>query len=66
MSVFEALKAGAWHNNAHVDIDWIDAEELGESKRSPAKSSRSFDGIVVPGGFGTRGVEGKIRARSTL
>jgi CTP synthase len=61
MSVFEALKAGAWHNDAHVDIEWVDAEELGESK-DPGKILDQYDGIVVPGGFGSRGVEGKIRA----
>jgi CTP synthase len=61
MSVFEAIKAGAWHNNAHVSIEWVDAEELGEVK-DPGAILQQFDGIVVPGGFGSRGVEGKIRA----
>jgi len=63
MSVFEALKAAAWANDASIEIDWIDAEKL-ESK-APAEVAAelsSVDGIVVPGGFGSRGVEGKILA----
>jgi CTP synthase len=61
MSVFEAIKAGAWHNKAHVDIEWVDAEELGDAK-DPGTILKKFDGIVVPGGFGSRGVEGKVKA----
>jgi CTP synthase len=61
MSVFEAIKAGAWHNDAHVSIEWVDAEDLGEAQDIGA-ILRDFDGIVVPGGFGSRGVDGKIRA----
>jgi len=63
MSVFEALRSAAWANNVGVDIRWIDAESL--ETMSPAavkKELDSVDGILVPGGFGTRGVEGKILA----
>ena len=60
MSVFEALKSAAWHNNCNVDIRWIDAVKLEEASVSEALSD--VDGIVVPGGFGSRGVEGKIKA----
>ncbi len=60
MSVFEALKAAAWHNNCQVEIVWIDAVKLETDSINEAMSG--IDGIVVPGGFGTRGVEGKIKA----
>ncbi len=63
MCVFEALKAAGWSNEVAVDIRWIDAVKLetaGEEELS--KELSAVDGIVVPGGFGSRGVEGKIRA----
>jgi CTP synthase len=63
MSVFEALRAAAWANDVAVDISWIDAESLeGKSAAEIRKTLEAVDGIVVPGGFGTRGVEGKIAA----
>ncbi len=61
MSVFEALQAAAWTNNLNITIKWINAEELGNSTK-PYQLLRGCDGIVVPGGFGVRGVEGKIAA----
>lgn len=60
MSVFEALRAAAWWNDSSVDIRWIDAEEL--EKRGASAMLGDVDGVVVPGGFGTRGLEGKILA----
>lgn len=60
MSVFEAVKAAAWANNVGVDIRWIDAT-LFESE-DPAKLLDGIDGVLVPGGFGQRALEGKIRA----
>lgn len=65
MSVFEALKSAAWHNDCTIDIAWIDASDFDDSKLKPAdiaKKLRKYDGIVVPGGFGQRGLEGKIKA----
>lgn len=62
MSVFEALKSAAWTNEVNVDICWIDAEKLEEKGANVAKTIKGCDGIVVPGGFGTRGLEGKIKA----
>ncbi len=63
MSVFEALRAAAWANDVGIEIDWIDAEKLGDSSLAEvAEQLSAVDGVVVPGGFGTRGVEGKIRA----
>ncbi len=61
MCVFEALRASAWWNNRNIDIRWIDAEAL-EDNSSIGKALAGLDGIVVPGGFGTRGLEGKIKA----
>lgn len=60
MSVFEALRAAGWANDANVEIVWVDAEKLGTAKNT--KALDGLDGIVVPGGFGNRGIEGKIRA----
>lgn len=62
MSVFEALKAAAWANDVNLKIEWIDAEILDDASANVATVLKDVDGIVVPGGFGTRGLEGKIRA----
>lgn len=55
-SVVEALKAAAWSQKCEVNIQWIDAETANE------KELATVDGLLVPGGFGTRGVEGMIDA----
>lgn len=60
MSVFEALKAAGWAHGATVQIKWVDAEKLEEEGAD--KHLSVCDGIIVPGGFGSRGVEGKILA----
>jgi CTP synthase len=60
MSVFEALKAAAWKHGRRAEIVWIDAEAV--EKKAAASLIKNVDGIVVPGGFGSRGVEGKIAA----
>jgi CTP synthase len=62
MSVFEALKAAAWHNGAIIDIHWIDASKYDDAEANIAPILNGYDGIVVPGGFGQRGLEGKIKA----
>jgi len=59
LSVFEALKAAAWWNGVNLDLDWVDATQLEGDVE--AKLSQ-YDGVVVPGGFGSRGVDGKIAA----
>ncbi len=61
MSVFEALKSAAWHNKCAVDITWIDASKYDEAG-DIATELKLYDGIVVPGGFGQRGLEGKVKA----
>lgn len=62
MSVFEALKAAAWHNSSKIDITWIDASSYDEQDSDITTELKKYDGIVVPGGFGQRGLEGKIKA----
>lgn len=62
MSVFEALRSAAMWNDVAVNLQWIDAEKLEKSGADMATAFKGCDGIVVPGGFGTRGVEGKIKA----
>ena len=60
ISVVEALKHGGIPQHATIDIKWIDSEELTESNVDELLSD--VNGILVPGGFGVRGVEGKILA----
>ncbi len=60
MSVFEALRSAAWWNETNIEIKWIDAVKLGETKDNSLLAD--CNAIVVPGGFGSRGVEGKIYA----
>lgn len=60
LSVTEALQhSGTWHDR-RVKIHWLDAESL--SPEEVGQTLAKFDGILVPGGFGIRGIEGKIRA----
>ena len=58
ISVLESLKAAAWSENTDLTITWINAEEATD------EDFASVDGLLVPGGFGARGVEGKISAAS--
>ena len=60
LSVVEALKHGGIANHANVHIHWIDSEHL--TIENYEESLKGLDGILVPGGFGTRGTEGKILA----
>lgn len=60
LSVVEALKHGGIANQARVHIAWIDSEEI--TRENAEEKLGHLDGILVPGGFGTRGVEGKIEA----
>jgi CTP synthase len=60
MSVYEALNHSATHHNCEVNISWISSEELGRNRN--IDQLHQLDGIVVPGGFGERGIEGKVMA----
>lgn len=59
-SLNEALAHGGIANNLHVDIHWVDSEEI--EKSGVERLLSDVDGILVPGGFGERGIEGKIEA----
>ena len=61
LSVTEALKAGGFANNAKVNIRWVPADECA-SEDGAAKNLSDVDAICVPGGFGIRGLEGKLGA----
>jgi CTP synthase len=59
--VFEALRAAGWTCEVNVDIVWVNSEKLEKDKKEQ-QLLESLDGIIVPGGFGERGLEGKITA----
>ncbi|NQV90172.1 CTP synthase [Candidatus Uhrbacteria bacterium] len=59
ISVIEALKHAAWANKAKIQLEWINSEEF-ETDPKKLKRLSEYDGILVPGGFGTRGIEGVI------
>lgn len=61
LSVTEALRAGGFANNAKVNIRWVPSDEC-ETPEGAAKHLADLDGIIVPGGFGVRGIEGKLGA----
>ena len=60
LSVAEALRHAGFSHNVHVNIRWIDSEEIREENAE--KMLAGLNGIIVPGGFGSRGVEGMILA----
>ena len=60
LSVCEALTHAAAHHGAAVDVKWVSAEEV--EAQGPEALLADVDGILVPGGFGSRGIEGKIAA----
>ena len=61
LSVSEALRAGGFANEAKIEIVWIPSDEC-ESAEGAKKHLSGLDAIVVPGGFGIRGIEGKVGA----
>ena len=61
LSVSEALRAGGFANEAKIEIVWIPSDEC-ESEQGAQKHLKDLDAIVVPGGFGIRGIEGKVGA----
>ncbi|GHG07798.1 CTP synthase [Deinococcus piscis] len=62
LSLLESLTHAGVANDAHVNVKWVNAEELAESGENIEALLGDADGILVPGGFGIRGIEGKIRA----
>lgn len=61
LSVSEALRAGGFANEAKIEIVWIASDEC-ETPEGAAKNLKDVDAICVPGGFGIRGIEGKVGA----
>ena len=61
LSVTEALRSGGFANRAKVNIKWVASDDC-ENESGAAKSLAGLDGICIPGGFGVRGIEGKIGA----
>jgi len=60
LSVVEALKHAGVHHGCRVQIDWVDSESVADG--GVAARLEAADGVLIPGGFGGRGIEGKIRA----
>lgn len=60
ISVIEALKHASYHNGCAPELAWLDSTSY-EKDPQKLKELKEYDGIVVPGGFGSRGIEGKIR-----
>ncbi len=59
LSVAEAIKHAGYEESKNININWIDSENL--EKKDLKKVFKNIDGIVIPGGFGSRGIEGKIK-----
>ena len=64
ISIIEAVKHAAWFHQRKPEIYWLSAEQYAENTSRPDEKSslKEYDGIIIPGGFGGRGVEGKIKA----
>ncbi len=62
ISVSESLKHAGYKYNVKVNINWVDSEDLEDSKANLKEVFKNSKGILVPGGFGSRGIEGKIKA----
>lgn len=61
LSVIEAIKHAAWENGVKPELSWINSEDF-EENAGKLSVLDEYDGIVVPGGYGSRGIEGKIQA----
>jgi CTP synthase len=61
ISIIEAVKQASWFHRRKPEIHWLSAEKYEKHSRS-LRELKEFDGIIVPGGFGGRGAEGKIKA----
>lgn len=61
LSVLEAIKHAAVHEGVKAKIEWLNSEEYEKSPAKMKKELSELDGVIVPGGFGSRGIEGKIK-----
>lgn len=62
LSVIESLKIACYHQDLELELDWIDSEKVEQKDEKVWETLKEVDGILVPGGFGKRGIEGKIMA----
>jgi CTP synthase len=62
LSVLEAIKHAAWQIRRKPEIEWLNSEDFEKHPAVLARALKKLDGVLIPGGFGTRGVEGKIKA----
>lgn len=62
ISVLEALKHAAWSSKLRVEVEWLNPEQFEQNPKLVAKELAKLDGVLVPGGFGSRGIEGKMLA----
>lgn len=62
LSVIESIKSAAVFNGAKAEVVWIDSEKLERKDEETWNQLKSVDGMIVPGGFGKRGIEGKVAA----
>jgi CTP synthase len=61
ISIIEAVKHACWYFDRKPEIQWLSAEKY-EKNNDSLKELQEFDGVIIPGGFGNRGIEGKIKA----
>lgn len=61
ISVIESVKQVAWSNGFKPQIEWINSEDFEQDPKSISRL-KELDGVIIPGGFGSRGIEGKIKA----
>ena len=61
LSVIESIKHAAFFHKRHPEITWLNSDEYEKNPRT-LSGLKKYDGIIVPGGFGSRGIEGKIKA----
>jgi len=61
ISIIEAVKQASWFHKRKPEIHWFSAEKY-ETRQRNIRELKKYDGVIVPGGFGSRGVEGKIKA----
>jgi len=60
ISVIEAVKHAAYKNKVKAEIDWLNSE-IYEKEPEKLEGLKAYDGVIIPGGFGSRGIEGKIK-----
>jgi CTP synthase len=60
-SLIESLEHSGAHLGAKVEVKWIETSEIEKGSQDPASALAGVDGLIIPGGFGSRGIEGKIK-----